>query len=62
MWEDEKQQHFVMNEFIPDDISIDSLMSRQAENCDKLVIEKAVHVDAHFVDSFARLRTADGIS
>ena len=33
-----------------------------AENCDKLVIEKPVYVDAYFVDSFAKLRAADGIS
>ena len=26
------------------------------------MIEKPVHVDAHFVDSFAKLRAADGIS
>lgn len=37
-------------------------MSRHAETCDKLVIEKPVYVDAHFVDSFAKLRAADGIS
>jgi hypothetical protein len=62
MWEDEKQQHFIQNEFIGDDVSIDSLLSREAENCDKLVIEKPVYVDAHFVDSFAKLKKADGIS
>jgi hypothetical protein len=61
MWEDSRQQAFIIDENCPVETNLDSLMLKQADGTNKLTIEKTVTVDAFFVNSFAKLRAQDGI-
>ena len=61
MWEDSKQQNFIIDENCPIETNLDSLMLNTAKGNNKLTIEKTVTVDAFFVNSFAKLRAQDRI-
>lgn len=61
MWEDSKQQNFIIDENCPIETNLDCLMLNTAKGNNKLTIEKTVTVDAFFVNSFAKLRAQDRI-
>ena len=61
MWEDSKQQNFIIDENCPIETNLDCLMLKTAKGNNKLTIEKTVTVDAFFVNSFAKLRAQDRI-
>ncbi len=61
LWEDSRQQDFMINENCPIETNFDGLLMKQAEGNRKLTIKKTVTVDAFFVNSFAKLRAQDRI-
>ena len=61
MWEDSKQQNFIIDENCPIETNLDCLMLKTAKGNNKLTIEKTVTIDAFFVNSFAKLRAQDRI-
>jgi hypothetical protein len=53
MWEDSRQQNFVIDENCPIETNLDCMLANLTNSSEKLTIEKTVTVDAFFVHSFA---------